>query len=519
MRAILSLAMLVLAGCATQTPAAQGALAATSGILPAWTEGHGGTAQVPISGGTLPYTCALDAAATLPPGFSLSACAIVGTAGLLPSGTSKTLSAPFLVNVTDASGARVVATLQIAIVRGAPTLTANDANCTVGVPCRVGLATATGLDKPYSITAFPIPAGFFVDNEGTLTGTPATPGVFPMEVCASDLVGSRVCDDAQLTVAAANNNNEGEDPEAGDGTGGAGGNDTTPEPPGPPVEETDETPLDVLLYYPTCNTRPEGGWEIRASGSAAGPRGASLVVLIYPVGAAPALSSEGILMEADWDNLPAPTVPYEPLNGEAAAPIPQKERGDPNSTLWQMTHALVPASEVDREYRVVARTLTAGNSSDPAEGKVRCYAPLAARAVSILSATCTLVSTGTIPAGAGEAQTTWTWQMTISGNVSGRLDDGFVLNADGPYHAVTSKSGGELTIGWTKSPTRTVDRFDAHWTVSRATGDPALANWTISPLVINDQEYNSLVPDHKTTWHLFAGGFQVSALKDVTCPK
>jgi len=81
-----------------------GALYTTSSVLPAATSGEPYAAGVTAAGGTKPYKCALKAGSSLPTGLGLSnTCQISGTAPLLGSGTTMSISAPFAITLTDSA--------------------------------------------------------------------------------------------------------------------------------------------------------------------------------------------------------------------------------------------------------------------------------------------------------------------------------------------------------------------------------------------------------------------------------
>ena len=188
-----------------------GTLYTTSTVLPAAVSLQAYTAGVTATGGTPPYTCALSAGSTLPVGYSLvpNTCQITGTGALLGGGTTRTISAPFTITLTDSATpkASVGLTLYLTTVMPAPVLITAQAVCIVGIPCDAPVVTgATGGTPPYYYS----PDSFFlgsappvwgiVDISGHLRGTPTAEGTFTFNVCVVDLVGAKTCGPTSVKV-------------------------------------------------------------------------------------------------------------------------------------------------------------------------------------------------------------------------------------------------------------------------------------------------------------------------------
>ncbi len=109
----------------------------TLAVLPAAISGKAYAAGVTATGGTPPYTCALKAGSTLPAGYSLvpNTCQITGTGALLGGGTTKTISAPFTITLTDSAISKVSVdlTLYLTTVLPAPVGGGGDAKPIIAI--------------------------------------------------------------------------------------------------------------------------------------------------------------------------------------------------------------------------------------------------------------------------------------------------------------------------------------------------------------------------------------------------
>jgi hypothetical protein len=97
-----------------------GGLSYVANPLPAWTAGQFGSVQLSASGGTPPYVWAVTAG-TLPGGFNLTPAGVLaGTPELLSGGTTKLITPPFTVTVTDITGRTQQVELRVTIIQPTP---------------------------------------------------------------------------------------------------------------------------------------------------------------------------------------------------------------------------------------------------------------------------------------------------------------------------------------------------------------------------------------------------------------
>jgi hypothetical protein len=184
-----------------------------------------------------------------------------------------------------------------------------------------------------------------------------------------------------------------------------------------------------------------------------------------------------------------------------------------------LARVLVPASENDRTFRIVARAMsTDATNGTRAEEEVRCYAPPTPRTVTIASATCRLVSTSDRQSPASGPETGWVWEVALRGTAGGRVGDRFGLSLEQPYVRM-EKSGGALSAGWGGSPSQTVDNYYASWAVDRSSVDPPMMDWSVASLTIQDWEYTSLASSYDPDYRVSAWVDQERAQADLTCPK
>lgn len=566
---------LVLAGCATEPPPAStpgGPLQVSSGLLPAWKEGADGRAPVPVSGGAPPYECAADPTSPPPPGFEVAGCNVTGVAPILAPGTTRSITPPFRVNVTDALGATAQGTFQIVIVReeeptpGLPPLvptpgtpppdepppgtppvsatptppdttrlnaTLDDPTCTLeGDLWRIAAAgTASG------------PVGSVVFVSVSPAADAATPDARGATFAATEWTTVAMPRDAALPpgdVAAAG---------AGRAAGDAGatrwtaGGITTPAKSTPALYVViaqahhtatatrssegkplvcealpDRTPLAATFSFASCwqNTTAPSTWEIKADGVAAGPPGTTAVLLFYPVDAAGAVDVARSALASSWDLLPLDDTDRDAA-WPAGAPVAQRARGQPNTTSWSLSGVAAPVTETDQQYRVLL-TVMNETQTRTAEETVRCYGVPPPRSITIASATCVLVSTDHRQLGGSGPETGWTWRVSLAGNGSGRVGDRVSISIGQPYVGM-DKSGGAITIGWTGSPSTTVSRSAAGWGATRATGDAAAFDWSVPQLTIQDWDYDVFVSTYNSQFSVLAQLYQDSARTTFTCPK
>jgi hypothetical protein len=178
------------------------ALAITSGASATAVAGSPFQFQVTTTCGSVPVITAHR----LPFGFKLDdhancSATIAGTARRLESGTHAVV-------ITAASALGSV-TQQFALtVNALPILRAKShLRATVGVPLNVVVATSRGFPVPGVSTASPLPPGLTPANFGpsilVLKGTPATVGVYPISIVATNGVGPPVTATLVVTVLSA----------------------------------------------------------------------------------------------------------------------------------------------------------------------------------------------------------------------------------------------------------------------------------------------------------------------------
>ncbi|MFH0889929.1 MAG: hypothetical protein V1836_02170 [Candidatus Aenigmatarchaeota archaeon] len=181
--------------------------AITTTALPVWESGKAGAFTITASGGKPPYVWTLRQGSTLPNGFTLSRDGILSGKSTLSLGTTKSISPPFVVIVSDSSSppnTREIE-LRITIVQSAPQLTLRPAKCMVGRACSVQVATASGGTPPYyfksdTFRAGAPPMGMMIDLNGYLTGTTRVQGTHTYGVCVVDMVGASSCDTTDVTI-------------------------------------------------------------------------------------------------------------------------------------------------------------------------------------------------------------------------------------------------------------------------------------------------------------------------------
>jgi len=167
---------------------------------------------LPVLGGKPPYQCALSSGSALPNGFSFAHagqviegvwnCVVAsGSVPTLATGTTKTITPPFTMTLSDASSPtqRVSIKLQITIIAKGPKVQIiAGGSCRVGMRCDVLLATATGGIPPYTfrldtLLAGPPPIGMTFGPDGHLRGTPSVAGENILGVCVVDSTGAYDC--------------------------------------------------------------------------------------------------------------------------------------------------------------------------------------------------------------------------------------------------------------------------------------------------------------------------------------
>uniref|UniRef100_Q02BT6 Ig family protein n=1 Tax=Solibacter usitatus (strain Ellin6076) TaxID=234267 RepID=Q02BT6_SOLUE len=180
---------------ATFTVTASLTIATTS--LGGGTAGAFYTGTLQGKGGTPPYTWS---ASGLPPSLTFNP--QTGVIAGIPS-----QSGTFIVSVTvrDSVGASVSAQLPLVISPPPVSIsTGGLPNGTVGVPY-IGIIGATGGASPYSfaVAGGKLPDGLSFNSNGTVSGTPTTPGTFTFSVNVTDSAGGSTGRDFSITIAPA----------------------------------------------------------------------------------------------------------------------------------------------------------------------------------------------------------------------------------------------------------------------------------------------------------------------------
>src|SRR3989338_5427794 len=200
---IVFVAMILFVGCSPTVPKQPG-ITVTTTDLPEWESGKPGSFTLNAIGGVPPYTWAITAG-DLPAGLNLAPNGVISGIHILAPGTSKSISPPFTVNVTDAVGAAKTIQLTITVTEVPPKIEILTAVCTVGQPCNAQIANAGGGTPPYtfqqdSFRQGTLPFGVVIGVNGLLTGTANKLGVYQFGVCVKDTVALSDCAPATLEI-------------------------------------------------------------------------------------------------------------------------------------------------------------------------------------------------------------------------------------------------------------------------------------------------------------------------------
>ena len=173
-------------------------LAVTTTSLPGGVAGTAYSQTLATTGGLTPYTWSVSTG-SLPAGLSLNS-----ATGEI-SGTPASAGAfSFTIEVTDAESPAMTATQPLSItVTPAPlaVTTTSLPGATLGSAYSAALA-ATGGTPPYSwsVTAGSLPPGLSLSSAGTISGTPAVAGTYPVTVQAADSASPQQTATARLSV-------------------------------------------------------------------------------------------------------------------------------------------------------------------------------------------------------------------------------------------------------------------------------------------------------------------------------
>jgi hypothetical protein len=181
----------------------------TIGLIPAWESGYENYFYISdiVTGGSGYYACVLAPNAQLPNGVSIGGydgCEVSGVVTLNP-GTTKLITPPFLVTVSDDSGNYANVSVSLTVVSNAPRVTGNYFECVVGQSCNEKLAEASDGSEPYtyrlgSMAYGTMPPGTSVSVDGYITGTPSHAGEYSFQICVTDSQNIAACSYGGINV-------------------------------------------------------------------------------------------------------------------------------------------------------------------------------------------------------------------------------------------------------------------------------------------------------------------------------
>ena len=200
---IVFVALILLVGCSSTVPKQQG-ITITTTDLPEWVSEDPGSFTLNAAGGVPPYTWAVTGGNLLA-GLTLAQNGVISGTHILAPGTSKSISPPFTVTVTDAAGANKSVALTITVTEAPPKIEILTAVCTAGLPCNAQIANAGGGTPPYTfqqdtLRQGVLPFGITVGVDGSLTGSTDQPGAYTFGVCVKDTVALSDCAQATLEI-------------------------------------------------------------------------------------------------------------------------------------------------------------------------------------------------------------------------------------------------------------------------------------------------------------------------------
>jgi hypothetical protein len=160
------------------------------------------------AGTKAPYNCTL-VNGTLPAGFALEGCKIIGKVADLPPGTTEIVQPSFWVMINDSSRPAITSAVEISLrfTQNDMTMSLKPGTCTVNEQCSVELVDdITGGQVPYgfeldSLANGAPPLGMTLDTQnGMLSGTPTRAGIYSFSICVVDMTGVYRCKQASVTV-------------------------------------------------------------------------------------------------------------------------------------------------------------------------------------------------------------------------------------------------------------------------------------------------------------------------------
>lgn len=201
---IVLITLIILTGCGGPTEPRQPGITIPTTELPEWESGKPGSFTLNAVGGTPPYTWAVTAG-NPPTGLNLAPNGVISGINILAPGTSKSISPPFTVTVTDVAGAAKTIQLTITITEAPPKIEILTAVCTADLPCNAQIANARGGTPPYTFQQDTfrqgtLPFGVVIGVDGRLTGSTNQLGAYTFGVCVRDTVALSDCARATLEI-------------------------------------------------------------------------------------------------------------------------------------------------------------------------------------------------------------------------------------------------------------------------------------------------------------------------------
>jgi hypothetical protein len=310
-------------------------------------------ASLAAAGGVKPYAWSVTG---LPDGLTATAAgAINGT----PTAPGKfTVS----VSVKDAAGTNVGQRFTLTIVPAAITINATTLpNGTVGTAYSAALGATGGL-PPFTWTATGLPAGLTMSAGGSISGTPAAPGVFSIAATVKDSAGTNASKAFPLTVVLP--------PTPPLNFGGISNTSPPLQQPQLTVSLGTPYPVDVVVTL-TLTFAPDSGPDDPTIVFATGGRTARITI---PAGSTAGSSSVGVqtgtvaglititaqLQASGQDVTPAPA-PRSTIRIAALAPVPTTVTASRTSTGFTVT---IVGYVTDREVTQVIFTFNAATGSN-----------------------------------------------------------------------------------------------------------------------------------------------------------
>jgi hypothetical protein len=174
---------------------AQAGLAFTSSAqLPSGSIKAAYSQTLAASGGTPPYTWSAPIG-SLPGGLTLS------TSGVLSGTPTVAATYSFAIYVTDSQGTKINQLFQLTISSSMIIMPTSLPNAIVSTTYPTTNFSATGGTPPYYWTALGLPTGLSLNyNTGVLSGTPSTPGTYPVTVQAEDSATNTATQPYSITI-------------------------------------------------------------------------------------------------------------------------------------------------------------------------------------------------------------------------------------------------------------------------------------------------------------------------------